>query len=107
MNLFCEENEKNKPFIRATGKGNMFDSYSVCACLNGCGGGPPSNGTCDQTDSCSSKTPNNDEMISLHDLDNPYAALTAEDNLSFTYYYNPCSGIKLDILEKCNGVAAC
>ena len=72
-----------------TGEGNIFDPYSVCACPNGWGGRPPSNGTCDQTDhdSCSCKTPNNGEMISLHDPENLYAALTAEDNLGFIYYY--------------------
>ena len=51
VNLFCDENQKSKPFFRAVGEGNAYDLYSVCACPNGCGGGPPSNGTCDQTDS--------------------------------------------------------
>ena len=47
-------------------------------------------------------------MINLHDLDNPYAPLTAKDNEGHTYYYNPCSGIQLeDSSGKCDGAAAC
>ncbi|XP_065888311.1 uncharacterized protein [Dysidea avara] len=107
VNLFCDENQRNKPFCRAVGKGNVYDLYSVCACPNGCSG-PPSNGTCDQTDSCTCKSTSDGAVINLHDLDNPSTPLTAEDNEGYFYYYNPCSGIKLqNTLGKCNGVAAC
>ncbi|XP_065888150.1 uncharacterized protein [Dysidea avara] len=107
VNLFCDENQRNKPFFRAIGGGKAYDLYSVCACPNGCSG-PPSNGTCDQTDSCTCKSTSDGAVINLHDLDNPYAPLTAEDNEGYFYYYNPCSGIKLQNTSgKCNGVAAC
>ena len=107
VNLFCDENQRNKAFFRAVGEGNAYDLYSVCACPNGCGA-PPSNGTCDQTDSCTCKSTSDGAVINLHDLDNPYAPLIAEDNYGYSYYYNPCSGIKLENSSgKCNGVAAC
>ncbi|XP_065887824.1 uncharacterized protein [Dysidea avara] len=107
VNLICDENQRNKPFFRAVGEGNTYNLYSVCACPNGCGA-PPSNGTCDQTDSCTCKSTSDGAVINLHDLDNPYVPLTAEDNEGYFYYYNPCSGIKLQNTSgKCNGVAAC
>ena len=59
----------------------------MCACPNGCGA-PPSNGTCDQTDSCTCKSTSDGAVINLHGLDNPYAPLTAEDNEGRTYLYN-------------------
>ncbi|XP_065887649.1 uncharacterized protein [Dysidea avara] len=108
VNLVCDHNRRDEPFFRAAGDGLTYNLYSVCACPNGCGGTPPSNGTCDQTDSCSCKSPSDGAVIDLHDLDNPYAPLTAEDNEGYTYYYNPCSGIKLqNPIGKCDGVAAC
>jgi len=84
-----------------------FDLYSVCACPNGCSS-PPTPQTCDQTDSCTCKSTSDGAVINLHDLDNPFAPLTAVDSEGYTYYYNPCSGIKLENpIGKCNGVAAC
>ncbi|XP_065887873.1 uncharacterized protein [Dysidea avara] len=107
VNLICQPNQRDEPFFRAEGDGRTFNLYSVCACPNGCGA-PPSNGTCDQTDSCTCKSPSDGAVINLHNLDNPYAPLTAEDNEGYTYYYNPCSGIKLqNPIGKCDGVAAC
>jgi len=47
-------------------------------------------------------------VINLHDLDNPTKPLIAEDNEGYFYYYNPCSGVKLQNTSgKCDGVAAC
>ena len=107
VNLICDPNQRNEPFFKAVGDGHTFNLYSVCACPNGCYG-VPSNGSCDQTDSCTCKSTSDGAVINLHDLDNPYAALTAIDNEGYTYYYNPCSGIKLqNPTGKCNGVAAC
>ncbi|XP_065888345.1 uncharacterized protein [Dysidea avara] len=107
VNLICDHNQTDKPVFRAVGDGYTYNLYSVCACPNGCGG-PPSNGTCDQTDSCTCKSTSDGAVINLHDLDNPYAPLTAKDNEGHTYYYNPCSGIHLeDSSGKCDGAAAC
>ena len=107
VNLICDENQRNKPFFRNLGDGYTYNLYSVCACPNGCYS-PPSNGTCDQTDSCTCKSTSDGAVINLHDIDNPNAPLTAEDNEGYFYYYNPCSGIKLQNTSgKCNGVAAC
>jgi len=41
------------------------------------------------------KCTSNGAVINHHDIDNPYAPLTVKDNEGYTYYYNPCSGIKL------------
>ena len=108
VNLICDENQRSKPFFRTVGDGYTYNLYSVCACPNGCYS-PPSNETCDQTDSCTCKSTSDGAVINLHDLDNPYAPLTAEDNKGYFYYYNPCSGIKLqqNTSRKCNEVAAC
>jgi len=106
VNLHCDENQRNKPFFRASEE-NIYDLYSVYACPNGCST-PPSNGTCYQTDSCTCKSTSDGAVINLHDIDNPNVPLTAEDNEGYFYYYNPCSGIKLQNTSgKCNGVAAC
>ena len=72
-----------------------FDLYSMCACPDGCST-PPIPQTCDQTDLCTCKSTSDGAVINLHDLDNPYAPLTAVDSEGYTYYYNLCSGIKLD-----------
>ena len=107
VNLICDHNQRNRPFFRAVGDGYTYNLYSVCACPNGCGA-PPSNGTCDQTDACTCKSTSDGAVINLHDLDNPYTPLTAEDNEGYFYYYNPCSGVRLQFTSgKCNGVAAC
>jgi len=107
VNLVCDENQRNKPFFRAAGDGQTFNLYSVCACPNGCSS-PPSNGTCDQTDSCTCESTSDGAVINLHDLDNPSRPLMAEDSEGYFYFYNPCSGIKLENTSaKCNGVAAC
>ena len=106
VNLHCDPNQRDEPFFRSVGDGHTFSLYSACACPNGCGP-PPSNGSCDQTDSCTCKS-SNGTVINLHDLDHPYAPLIAKDSEGYTYYYNPCSGIKLqNPVGKCNGVAAC
>jgi len=108
VKLYCDHNQRDKPFFRANGDGHSYNLYSVCACPNGCSQPPPPNGTCDQTDSCTCKSTSDGAVINLHDLDNPYAPLTAKDNEGYTYYYNPCSGIKLqNPIGKCNEVAAC
>jgi len=107
VNLLCDHNQRDEPFFRSVGDGQTFNLYSVCACPDGCGA-PPSNGTCNQTDSCTCKSTSDGTVINLHDLDNPYAPLIAKDSEGYTYYYNPCSGIKLqNPIGKCNGVAAC
>ena len=107
VNLICDHSQTDKPVFKALGD-NTYNLYSVCACPNGCGSGPPSNGPCDQTDSCTCESTSDGAVINLHDLDNPSRPLMAEDSEGYFYYYNPCSGIKLENNSgKCNGVAAC
>ena len=107
VNLICDESQREEPFFRVNDDKETFDLYSVCACPDGCST-PPTPQTCDQTDSCTCKSTSDGAVINLHDLDNPYAPLTAVDSEGYTYYYNPCSGIKLENpIGKCNGVAAC
>ena len=107
VNLICDHNQTDKPIFKGLGDGYTFNLYSVCACPNGCST-PPSNGTCDQTDLCTCKSTSDGAVINLHGLDNPYAPLTAKDTKGYTYYYNPCSGIKVeDSSGSCHGVAGC
>ena len=107
VNLMCDYGQRDAPFFRVDCNPNIYNVYSVCACPGGCGSPPPPP-SCTQTDSCTCKSTSDDAMINLHDLDNPYAPLTAVDNEGYTYYYNPCSGIKLkNEIGKCDGVSAC
>ena len=107
VNLICDESQREESFFRVNDDMETFNLYSVCACPDGCST-PPTPASCDQTDSCTCKSTSDDTVITLHDLDNPYAPLTAVDSEGYTYYYNPCSGIKLENpIGKCNGVAAC
>ena len=102
----CDYGQRDKPFFRANCRTHTYSVYSVCACPRGCG--TPSTPMCVQTDSCTCKSTGDGVGIDLHDLDNPYAPLTAVDNEGYTYYYNPCSGIKLENeIGKCSGVSAC
>ena len=107
VNLMCDYGQRDAPFFRVDCNPNIYNVYSVCACPGGCGSPPPPP-SCTQTDSCTCKSTSDDAMINLHDLDNPHAPLTAVDNEGYTYYYNPCSGIKLkNEIGKCDGVSAC
>ena len=107
VNLMCDYGQRDMPFFRADCNSNTYNVYSVCACPGGCGSPPPPP-SCIQTDSCTCNSTSNDAVINLHDLDNPYAPLTAVDNEGYTYYYNPCSGIKLkNEIGKCDEVSAC
>lgn len=108
VNLLCDYGQREKPMFRVDEHTNTYNVYSVCACPDGCGTpAPPFTPSCDQTDSCTCKSSSDGAIIDLHDLDNPYAPLTTTDGSSFTYYYNPCSGLKIKAMGKCNGVAAC
>ena len=107
VNLMCDYGQRDMPFFRVDCSPNTYSVYSVCACPGGCDSPPPPPG-CIQTDSCICKSNSDDAVINLHDLDNPYAPLTAVDNEGYTYYYNPCSGIKLENdIGKCDEVSAC
>lgn len=107
VQLMCDYIQRDKPFFRVGCRPHTYSLYSVCACTGGCETPAPTK--CIQTDSCTCKSENNDGVgIDLHDLDNPYAPLTAVDNEGYTYYYNPCGGIKLEnVIGKCDGVSAC
>ena len=113
VNLICHHSQRDGPLFRTDKATNTYNVYSVCACPDGCDT-PAPNPTppitsCDQIDSCTCKSKSDNAVISLHDIDNPYAPLRTMDNRDYTYYYNPCSGLKLDVdVEgKCDGVAGC
>ena len=113
VNLICDYSQRDEPLLRVDEAMNTYNVYSVCACPDGCDTPPvptpPPTPSCDQMDSCTCKSNSDNVLIDLHDLDNPYAPLTITDGTSYTYYYNPCSGLKLDVDErgKCDGVAGC
>ena len=114
VNLLCDHSQRDGPLFRTDKTANTYNVYSVCACPDGCDTPgppptPPPAPSCDQIDSCSCKSNSDNAVISLHDIDNPYAPLKATDNRDYTYYYNPCSGLKLetDVEGKCDGVAGC
>ena len=110
VNLICDHNQRDWPLFRVDKTTNTYNVYSVCACPGGCDTpAPPSTSSCDQIDSCTCKSNSDNAVINLHELDNPYAPLRTTDNRDYTYYYNPCSGLKLDVDEegKCDGVAGC
>ena len=111
VNLICDHSQRDEPLFRIGETANTYNVYSVCACPDGCDtpAPPPSPASCDQIDSCTCKSTSDNAVIDLHNLDNPYAPLTTTDNRDYTYYYNPCSGLKLDNdkMGQCDGVAGC
>ena len=111
VNLICDHSQRVEPFFRVSKIANTYNVYSVCACPDGCDTPPypPSTPSCHQIDSCTCKSISDNALINLHNFDNPYAPLTTTDNRGYTYYYNPCSGLKLNIDKKgqCDGVAGC
>ena len=113
VNLICDYSQRDEPLFRVGETANTYNVYSVCACPDGCDtpapSDPPPPASCDQIDSCTCKSTSDNAVINLHDLDNPYAPLTTADNIDYTYYYNPCSGLKIknDKLGECDGVAGC
>ena len=113
VNLICDYSQRDRPRFRVDKATNTYSVRSVCACPGGCDTPgtqtPPSKSTCDQIDSCTCKSYSDNAKINLHDLDNPYSPLTTADDLHYTYYYNPCSGIQIKVEEegKCEGVAGC
>ena len=111
VNLICDHSQRVEPFFRVSKTANTYNVHTVCACPDGCDtpAPPPSPVSCDQIDSCTCKSTSDNALINLHNLDNPYAPLTTTDNRDYTYYYNPCSGLKLNIDKKghCDGVAGC
>ena len=112
VNLICDYSQRDEPRFRVDKATNTYSVRSVCACPDGCDtppGSPPITPSCKQIDSCTCKSTSDNAIIDLHDLDNPYAPLTTMDGTEYTYYYNPCSGIKIKVDEegKCDGVAGC
>ena len=110
VNLICDHGQRGSPLFRADELANTYDIYSVCACPGGCESpAQPPTPTCIQTDSCTCKSTSDNAVINLHDLDDPYAPLTTTDSTGYTYYYNPCSGLKIkyDRFGNCYGVGAC
>ena len=112
VNLICDYSQRDEPLFSAVDKAiNTYNVRSVCACPDGCDapGFPPSTLSCNQIDFCTCKSNSDDAIINLHDLDNPFAPLTTTDDTYYTYYYNPCSGLKIKVDEKgtCAGVAGC
>ena len=109
VNLICDHSQREEPLFRVDKTTNTYNVYSVCACPNGCDTPAPPSTSCDQIDSCTCKSSSDNAVINLHNIDNPYAPLKITDNRDYTYYYNPCSGLKLDVDEegKCDGVPAC
>ena len=111
VNLICDYGKRDEPLFRVGETANTYNVYSVCACPDGCDtpAPPPSPASCDQIDSCTCKSTSDNAVIDLHDLDNPYAPLTTTDNRDYSYYYNPCSGLKLKNgkMGQCDGVAGC
>ena len=110
VNLICDHSLRDVSLFRPDKTANTYNIYSVCACPDGCDSPalptppPPT-----QIDSCTCKSNSDNAVINLHELDNPHAPLKAKDNRDYTYYYNPCSGLNLQIVEngKCDGVSAC
>ena len=111
VNLICDYSQRDKPRFRVDKATNTYTVRSVCACPNGCNApaSPLITLSCDQIDSCTCKSNSDNAIINLHDLDNPYAPLTTTDSTDYTYYYNPCSGLKIKVDEngKCDEVASC
>ena len=111
VNLICDYSQRDEPRFRVDKATNTYSVRSVCACLDGCDtpDSPPFTLSCNQIDSCTCKSNSDNALINLHDLDNPYAPLTATDDTYYTYYYNPCSGLQVKVDEngKCDGAAGC
>ena len=111
VNLICDYSQRDEPRFRVNEATDTYSVRSVCACPDGCDapGSPPVTLSCDQIDSCTCKSNNDDAIINLHDIDNHYAPLTATDDTYYTYYYNPCSGLQVKVDEngKCDGAAGC
>ena len=111
VNLICDYSQREQPRFRVDKATNTYSVRSVCACPDGCDapGSPPITRSCNQIDTCTCKSNSDDAIINLHDLDNPYAPLTTTDDIHYTYYYNPCSGLQVKLDEKgtCDGVAGC
>ena len=110
INLICDYSQRDRPTLRVSKTKSIYNLRSVCACPDGCDT-PASlpDPSCNQIDSCTCTSNSDNAAISLHDLDNPYAPLTTTDGTYYTYYYNPCSGLKIKVDQpgKCDGVAAC
>ena len=111
VNLICDYSQRDEPRFRVDKTTNTYIVRSVCACPDGCDspGSPLIPLSCDQIDSCTCKSNSDNAIIDLHGLDNPYAPLTTTDGTDYTYYYNPCSGLKLKVNEKgkCDEAAGC
>ena len=107
VNLICDYSQRDEPRFRVDKATNTYSVHSVCACLDGCD--TPTFPPFIQIDSCTCKSNSDNALIDLHDLDNPYAPLTTTDGTGYTYYYNPCSGLKLKVDDygKCNKVGGC
>eukprot|EP00117_Sycon_ciliatum_P035378 scpid79244/ scgid26836/ len=111
--LICDESQRHTPHV--TVSPGLFplilglELRSVCACPGGCLNPPIS---CDRVDDCSCRLSDGSGTLSLHNLDNPFAPLSAKAvdhwNTSYTYYYNPCSPFSLPApVQNCTNVAAC
>ena len=107
VNLICDYSQRDEPRFRVDKTTNTYSVRSVCACPDGCDA--PAVPSCNQIDSCTCKSNSDNAIINLHDLDNPYAPLTTTDDIDYTYYYNPCSGLQIKIADKgkCDEVAGC
>ena len=111
VNLICDYSQRDEPRFRVDKTINTYSVRSVCACPDGCDApdSPLRTLSCNQIDSCTCKSNSDNAIINLHDLNNPYAPLTTTDGTDYTYYYNPCSGLKIKVDDKgkCDGEAGC
>ena len=111
VNLICDYSQRDEPRFRVDKTTNTYSVRSVCACPDGCDApdSPIRTLSCIQIDSCTCKSNSDNAIINLHDLNNPYAPLTTTDSTDYTYYYNPCSGLKIKVDDKgkCDGEAGC
>ena len=110
INLICNHGQRASPLLEQMKLSTriIYTAYAlvlVAVTLPA----PPHSLTCIQTDSCTCKSTSDDAIIDLHDLDDPYAPFTTTDSMGYSYYYNPCSGLKIqyDRFGNCSGVAAC
>eukprot|EP00117_Sycon_ciliatum_P031160 scpid86713/ scgid24427/ len=113
IELVCDESQRHTPKVTLLAEEFplilAMELRSVCACPGGCLNPPIS---CDRVDDCSCRLSDGSGTLSLHNLDNPFAPLSAKAvdhwNTSYTYYYNPCSPFSLPApVQNCTNVAAC